>query len=277
MEKLTLQVGHSPDPDDAFMFYGIAHSLVHTYDIIFKHVIQDIETLNQWALLGRLPVTAISCHAYAYVADKYEILPCGASIGDKYGPIIVSKNNFDLKDLENKTIAVPGKLTTAFLVLSIALQKFTPVFIPFDKIIQAVINGEVDAGLIIHEGQLTYNDCNLEKVIDLGEWWHEISGGLPLPLGLDVVRKDLGKERIGQISEILTSSIKYAIKHKEDALSYAIQFGRGISRTIAEKFVGMYVNDATVTMGEREKEGLGLLLHKAYANKLIPEPVEISF
>lgn len=270
VQQSTLQVGHSPDPDDAFMFYAIAHNKINTHGFTFEHVIKDIETLNSWAMEGKLPITAISLHAYAYVADKYAIMQSGASIGDKYGPILVSKKKVPLSELRGKSIAIPGKYTTAALVLSMALEKFNPVIIPFDKIIDAVLSNEVEAGLIIHEGQLTYNQYELHKIIDLGEWWYDESGGLPLPLGLDVIRKDLGDDRMQQISQILKDSIHYAHNHRKEAIEYALQYGRGLSTDLADKFVGMYVNQATLSMGERERKGIAALLMKANKTGLIP-------
>ena len=272
-QQTTIQVGHSPDPDDAFMFYAIAHNKINTQGLAFEHVIKDIETLNSWAMEGKLPITAISLHAYAYVADKYAILESGASIGDKYGPIVVSKKSSSSQELSGKSIAIPGKYTTAALVLSMALENFNPIIIPFDKIIDAVLSNEVEAGLIIHEGQLTYNQYDLHKIIDLGEWWYDESGGLPLPLGLDVARKDLGYIRMQQVSQILKDSIHYAHEHREEAIKYALQYGRGLSTDLADQFVGMYVNNATLSMGEREKAGIDALLSRAYNASLIPKKV----
>lgn len=275
--NIVLQVGHSPDPDDAFMFYAIAKDKINTSGMKFKHVIKDIETLNYWAMDGKLPITAISLHTYAYVADKYDILPSGASIGDQYGPILVAKEPYTLEELKGKTIAIPGKYTTASLVLSLILKNFKPVIIQFDKIIDAVVSGQVDTGLIIHEGQLTYKDYGLHKIIDLGEWWHKESDGLPLPLGLDVVRKDLGDKKMQQIAGVLKESIQYALDHRQDALEYAMQYGRGLSNTLADKFVGMYVNHATLFMGERERKGIGFLLDKAYKSNFIPNQISPTF
>lgn len=271
--QTILQVGHSPDPDDAFMFYAIAHNKINTHGLTFEHVIKDIETLNYWAMEGKLPITAISLHAYAYVADKYAIMQSGASIGDKYGPILVSKNKVSLSELSGTSIAIPGKYTTAALVLSMALKNFKPLIIPFDEIINAVLSDKVEAGLIIHEGQLTYNQYNLNKIIDLGEWWYDESGGLPLPLGLDVVRKDLCENSMKQISQILKDGIHYAQENRDEAIKYALQYGRGLSASLADKFVGMYVNKATLFMSEREKTGIERLLDRAYNSKLIPQKV----
>lgn len=271
--QTILQVGHSPDPDDAFMFYAIAHNKINTHGLTFEHVIKDIETLNYWAMEGKLHITAISLHAYAYVADKYAIMQSGASIGDKYGPILVSKKKVSLSELSSTSIAIPGKYTTAALVLSMALKNFKPLIIPFDEIINAVLSDKVEAGLIIHEGQLTYNQYNLNKIIDLGEWWYDESGGLPLPLGLDVVRKDLCENSMKQISQILKDAIHYAQENRDEAIKYALQYGRGLSASLADKFVGMYVNKATLFMSEREKAGIERLLDMAYNSKLIPQKV----
>ena len=256
--KAKIRVGHSPDPDDAFMFYAIAHKKIKTDGITFSHVIEDIESLNRRAFKAELEVTAVSVYAFFEVADKYALMPCGASIGDNYGPILVSKKPLYAKELKGKKIAVPGLHTTAYLTLRLFLPDFEEVVIPFDKILQAVENGDVDAGLIIHEGQLTYKKLGFQKVVDLGEWFHEMTK-LPLPLGVDVIRKSLGKDIMRKTTRLLKESIVYGLNHRDEALGYAMKFGRGIESETADEFVGMYVNDHTVEMGRKVKEGLYVL------------------
>jgi 1,4-dihydroxy-6-naphthoate synthase len=259
--KAKIRVGHSPDPDDAFMFYAIAHDKIKTDGITFSHVIEDIESLNKRAFKGELEVTAVSAFAFFSVCDKYALMPCGASIGDNYGPVLVAKRSMYAKELTGKKIAVPGLNTTAYLTLKLFLPDFKEVVVPFDQILEAVDKGEVDAGLIIHEGQLTYERLGFKKVADLGEWFHEMTK-LPLPLGVDVIRKNLGKDVIRKTTRLLRDSIVYGLKNREEALKYAMKFGRGIETDIADKFVGMYVNDHTVEMSRKVKDGL-LTLQKA--------------
>ena len=258
--KAKIRVGHSPDPDDAFMFYAIAHDKINTEGIKFSHVIEDIESLNKRAFKSELEVTAVSAFAFFEVADKYALMACGASIGENYGPILVAKNSMYAKELKGKKIAVPGLHTTAYLTLKLFLPDFEAVVVPFDKILEAVEKGDVDAGLIIHEGQLTYAALGFKKVVDLGEWFYEMTK-LPLPLGVDVIRKNLGRDVMRKTTRILKDSIVYGLKHREEALKYALKFGRGIETKTADEFVGMYVNDYTVDMGRRGKEGL-VMLHK---------------
>ena len=269
-----VRIGHSPDSDDAFMFYALAKGLIPTDPFEIVHVIEDIETLNQRALAAELEVTAISVHAYAYVAKDYALMPCGASIGDRYGPLVVSKTPMDT--LEGKRIAIPGKMTTAYLTLSLFQPNFQAETRPFDKILDAVQKGEVDAGLIIHEGQLTYAREGLHKVIDLGEWWYEETG-LPLPLGANVIRRDLGTEKIHQITSLLKQSIQYSLEHRARGLEYAMTYARDMETALADKFVGMYVNDYTLDYGDKGRAGVRELLHRGNAAGIIPHRVDADF
>ncbi|MFQ5840768.1 MAG: MqnA/MqnD/SBP family protein [Candidatus Methylomirabilales bacterium] len=271
-----MEVGHSPDPDDAFMFYALAKGRLETGSFQFRHVLRDIETLNRWAMEGRLPVTAISLHAYAHVADRYALLPHGASIGDRYGPIVVAREALSPEALRGVRIAVPGTLTTAFLALTVCLGRFQHAVIPFDRILDAVHQGEYAAGLIIHEGQLTYSQLGLTKVLDLGEWWHGETG-LPLPLGVNAIRKDLGSAKMTRVSALLRESITYALTHREEALSYAMAFARNIDRPSADTFVGMYVNDFTLNYGEVGREAVGQLLSRGHAEGLLPRIITPEF
>lgn len=273
----TLRFGHSPDPDDAFMFYAIAKNKIPMNGFSVGHVIEDIESLNQRALKGELEVTAVSCHAYAYVADKYAVMRSGASIGDNYGPILVSHKSQDTSHkLKNKKIAIPGKLTTAYLALQLYEKDFKPVFTPFDQILDAVQSGAVDLGLVIHEGQLTYKEYGLEKVLDLGVWWKEKTG-LPLPLGVDVIRRDLGLETMRAFAQIFKASIQYSLDHRKPALDYAIEYGRGIAEDTNDRFVGMYVNDLTLDLGPQGEAGFQLLLDEAFEKKIIPHKINLEF
>ena len=273
-EKETIRIGHSPDSDDAFMFYALAKDLIPTGPFEVVHVIEDIETLNQRALAAELEVTAISVHAYAYVAKDYVFMPCGASIGDRYGPLVVSKAPIDT--LAGKRIAIPGKMTTAYLTLSLFEPNFEAETRPFDKILDAVQQDEVDAGLIIHEGQLTYAREGLHKVIDLGEWWYEETG-LPLPLGANVIRRNLGTEKIRQITALLKQSIQYSLDHRSRGLEYAMTYARDMETDLADKFVGMYVNDYTLDYGEKGRAGVKELLHRGNAAGIIPHHVDADF
>ena len=259
------------------MFYGLATHKIETGDLEFEHTLQDIQTLNQEARKGTYDVTAISFHAYAYVADKYALLPHGASIGDNYGPIVVSNQELDPSELSNVTVAVPGTLTSAFLALSIHTPKFKYEVVPFDQIIEAVKEGTCDAGLLIHEGQLFYQNVGLHKVLDLGEWWHEHTNGLPLPMGGNAIRKDLGSETIREVSDLLEESIRYSLDHREDALQYAMQFARDMDPALADRFVAMWVNDLTLDYGERGREAVHRLLREGYERGIIPHPVEVEF
>jgi 1,4-dihydroxy-6-naphthoate synthase len=269
-----IRIGHSPDSDDAFMFYALAKGLIPTDPYKIVHVVEDIETLNQRALAAELEVTAISVHAYAYVAKDYMFMPCGASIGDQYGPLVVSKAPMDT--LAGKRIAIPGKMTTAYLTLSLFEPNFEAEPRPFDKILDAVQQDEVDAGLIIHEGQLTYAREGLHKVIDLGEWWYEETG-LPLPLGANVIRRNLGTEKIRKITALLKQSIEYSLEHREGGLAYAMTYARDMETSLADKFVGMYVNDYTLDYGEKGRAGVRELLHRGNAAGIIPHRVDADF
>ncbi len=272
----TITVAHSPDSDDAFMFYALANDKIDTGDLQFTHVLEDIQSLNEKAMRGVYDVTAISFHAYAYIADKYALLPHGASIGDNYGPIVVAREPFQAEDLSKIKVAVPGTLTSAFLALRIFNPAFEYEVVPFDRIIEAVQEGRADAGLLIHEGQLFYQSMGLHKVIDLGEWWHARTG-LPLPMGGNVIRRELGPEMMRKVSGYLHESIKYSLTHREDALAYAMQFARDMKPELADRFVSMWVNDLTLDYTERGREAVRLLLKEGYERGIIPHPVEVEF
>lgn len=280
--KQLIRVGHSPDPDDAFMFHALANEKIDTGDYRFEHELVDIEKLNQRAFSGELELTALSLHAYAHLADKYVLCPCGASMGDRYGPMVVARNNEPLATLSTKTIAIPGTLTTAYLALRLCLGvDFRYVVVPFDEIIEATVVGKfagkaVDAGLIIHEGQLTYADRQLELVVDLGQWWHRETD-LPLPLGANGIRRDLGTDVHREVNTLLKASIQYGLDHRSEALDYALQFGRDLNREKADQFVGMYVNDWTLDFGERGRESVNELLSRGYQSGIIPRPVQVQF
>jgi 1,4-dihydroxy-6-naphthoate synthase len=274
LQRIT--VAHSPDSDDAFMFFGLASGAVDTPGIVVDQVLADIETLNRAAFEGQYEVTAVSFHAYAHLVDKYALLPHGASMGDRYGPIVVAPAG-GAREVKGRRIAIPGTLTTAYLALRLYEPTFEYVVVPFDRIQEAVAAGEADAGLLIHEGQLTYADEGLRKVVDLGEWWAERTGGLPLPLGGNIIRRDLGPEMIARVSRLLHDSIAYALSHRAEAVDYAIQFGRGLDRQKTDRFVGMYVNDLTLDYGERGRRGLERLMADAYDRGLIPKPVAVEF
>jgi 1,4-dihydroxy-6-naphthoate synthase len=280
--RQRIRVGHSPDPDDAFMFYALAKDKLDTGSLRFVHEMADIETLNRRAFSGELELTAVSLHAYAHLADLYMLCPCGASMGDGYGPMLVARSKCTIEDLAGETIAVPGTLTTAYLALRLCLgSDFPHVVVPFDKILDVVAAGEhrgrpVAAGLVIHEGQLTYADEHLELVIDTGAWWMTETG-LPLPLGANAVRKDLGTETIREVNRLLKASIQYGLDHREDALEYALGFGRGLDTATADEFVGMYVNDWTLDFGQRGREAVATLLAQGYAAGVIPKLVVPEF
>jgi len=275
-ERTTITLAHSPDSDDAFMFYGLATHKIDTGALHFEHLLKDIQTLNEEATRGTYDVTAISFHAYAYVADKYALLPHGASIGDNYGPIVVSREPATPADIPNLKIAIPGKLTSAFLALQIFNSDFDYQVVPFDKIIDAVQNGECDAGLLIHEGQLFFESKGLHKVLDLGEWWYG-RHSLPLPMGGNVIRRDLGEPLIKEVSRLLRASINYSLTHREDALQYAMQFARDMEQDLADRFVGMWVNDLTLDYTERGREAVRLLLQEGYEKGVIPNRVQVDF
>ena len=272
----TITVAHSPDSDDAFMFYGLATNKLETEGIKFEHTLKDIQSLNEDAKNGVYDVTAISFHAYAYVADKYALLPHGASIGDKYGPIVVSKEPRKPEEIGEMTIAVPGELTSAYLALRIFNRDFKHVVVPFDEIIEAVQCGDADAGLLIHEGQLFYMQQGLDKVLDLGEWWHQKTG-LPLPMGGNAIKRELGPDLMRQVSKHLHQSIVYSMENREDALAYAMQFARDMAPELADRFVAMWVNDLTLDYGERGKEAVRRLLEEGYDAGIIPNKVEVDF
>ena len=271
-----ITVAHSPDSDDAFMFYGLATNKIETGDLQFTHVLEDIQSLNEKAMRGVYDVTAISFHAYAYIADKYALLPHGASIGDNYGPIVVAREPASPEDLSKLKVAVPGTLTSAFLALRIFNPTFEYEVIPFDQIIGAVLEGRCDAGLLIHEGQLFYQSLGLHKVLDLGEWWHERTG-LPLPMGGNVIRRDLGTELMKKVSGYLHESIRYSLDHREDALAYAMQFARDMEPALADRFVAMWVNELTLDYTERGREAVRRLLAEGFERGIIPSRVEVDF
>ncbi len=272
----TISVAHSPDSDDAFMFYGLATHKLETPGLKFEHTLKDIQSLNEDAKNGVYDVTAISFHAFAYVADKYVLLPHGASIGDKYGPIVVTKEKRKAEEIGQMKIAVPGELTSAYLALRIYNKDFKHVVVPFDEIIDAVKAGDVDAGLLIHEGQLYFNQVGLNKVLDLGEWWHEKTD-LPLPMGGNVIRRDLGPELMREVSKHLHDSIEYSMDNREDALSYAMQFARDMQPELADRFVAMWVNDLTLDYGERGREAVRRLLDEGHQAGIIPHKVDVEF
>ena len=272
----TIHVAHSPDSDDAFMFYALAEGKIDTGDLRYVHELQDIETLNQRAMRGELEVTAVSIHAYAYLSDRYALLPHGASMGDRYGPRLVARADAPGNDIRGKRVAVPGLLTSAYLALRLYQPDFVHVVMPFDQIEGAVAKGDVDFGLLIHEGQLTYAESGLRLVADLGEWWFQQTG-LPLPLGGNVVRRDLGDPLIGRISRHLKDSIAYGLSHRKDALDHSMQYARGLERDKADKFVGMYVNEMTLDYGERGRKAVRLFLERGVAAGIIPRPVTVRF
>lgn len=257
------------------MHYALAADRIDTGDLKFTHILKDIETLNQWAREGKLHITAISIHAYAYVHDKYALLPHGASMGDRYGPMVIAKQDTTLEKLRDKKIAVPGLMTSAYLALKLALDSFEPIVVPFDEIMNFVNAGKADAGLIIHEGQLTYSTAGLKKIVDLGEWWYQQTQ-LPLPLGGNAIRKDLGNE-IPRISNYLKQSIVYGLAHREEALTHAMQYGRDLNKPLTDRFVGMYVNDFTVDYGEKGRTAIREFLDRSHKAGLIPKPVSVQF
>ena len=271
-----ITIAHSPDADDAFMFYALAQGKVSDPELECVHVLEDIQSLNERAFRGEYEVTAVSFHAYAYLADRYALLPHGASMGDGYGPMVVARDPLSREDLQGKSIAVPGTLTTAFLLLKFWNPSLGHRVIPFDQILDAVVARRVHAGLIIHEGQVTYGSLGLHKVVDFGEWWKEETG-LPLPLGGNVIRKDLGPALMRRVSHLLRESIAYALAHREEALNYAMQFGRDMDRRLADRFVAMYVNDLTLDYGERGRAAVKRLLAMGHERGLIPHRVEPEF
>jgi 1,4-dihydroxy-6-naphthoate synthase len=273
---VLIRLGHSPDPDDAFMFWGLASGNVDPRGFEFEHVLADIQTLNEWALEGRLEVTALSLHAYPYVQERYSLLPHGASMGSGYGPIVVAREPMSRDELGRVRITVPGKMTTAFLVLRLYLGDFEYREAPFDRILDQVREGRSDAGLLIHEGQLTYSTLGLEKVVDLGEWWL-LETGLPLPLGVNVARRDLGEPALHELSEVLAESIRAGLENRREALAYAAQYGRGLDAELTDRFVGMYVNELTCDYGDEGRSAVEELLRRGEAIGAFPEPVRVEF
>ncbi|WP_337177149.1 MqnA/MqnD/SBP family protein [Paludisphaera sp.] len=276
--ETIIRVGHSPDSDDAFMFHALTNDKIDTGGLRFVHQLEDIQTLNKRALAGELEVSAVSIHAFAYVADKYALLSSGASMGEGYGPKIVTREPMTVEQLKGETIAVPGTMTSAYLALRLALGKDTPVVqMDFNAVLPAVLSGEVAAGVIIHEGQLYYQDKGLHQVLDLGVWWNEQTGGLPLPLGGNVVRKDLGEELIARIARLVRRSIEYALDHREEALAYALTYARDLDPALADRFVGMYVNQRTVDYGPEGRKAVQLFLDRGAELGLVPGPLPIQF
>ncbi|MEO8377051.1 MAG: MqnA/MqnD/SBP family protein [Candidatus Sumerlaeota bacterium] len=277
----VLTLGHSPDPDDAFMFYALAKDKIDAEGLHFEHILQDIQTLNERALREELDISAISVHAYSRVLDKYALLPCGASMGDNYGPMIVSLKPFPARDLTKKKIAIPGTMTSAFLALKLylATDQFDFVVIPFDQIMDGLREGRADCGLLIHEGQLTYEREGFVNIVNLGEWWYDQTGGLPLPLGANVVRKSLGPEMLTKINRVLKRSIDYALDqdNRHAAVGHSLQWARGMDHSLADEFVGMYVNDLTLDFGERGRAGVKKFLSEAHRLGFIAKPVELEF
>lgn len=282
MAQQLIRVGHSPDPDDAFMFHALANDKIPTGNYQFVHELQDIETLNRRAMNGELEVSAVSIHAYSYILDRYALLPTGSSMGDNYGPMIVASRPLTIEQLPDITIAVPGTMTTAFLTLSLLFDslgqrdKLKYEVLPFDEIIPAVAAGRFDAGLIIHEGQLTFQNQGLHLVVDLGVWWQQRTG-LPLPLGGNVVRKDLGAETMREVSQLIRQSIRYGLEHRQEALAYALGYARDMEVDLADRFVGMYVNDWTLDYGERGRAAIRKLLDEGHRAGIIPKPVAVEF
>ncbi len=276
MTQKVLTLGHSPDPDDAFMFYALAKDKIDTRGYRFEHILQDIQTLNERATREELDITAVSIHSYAYIADKYALLASGASMGDNYGPMVVAREQLPVAALTKTRVAVPGTMTSAFLELRMAIGDFPYEVVPFDEIIAAVVDGRYDAGLIIHEGQLTYGESGLKKILDLGEWWKRETG-LPLPLGGNVVRRALGEQAVLDIAAVLKESILYGLEHRREAVEHALQWARDMGMDLADRFVGMYVNDYTLDYGPKGRRAVELLLTRAAEKGLIPSKPDIVF
>jgi 1,4-dihydroxy-6-naphthoate synthase len=273
---MELKLAHSPDSDDAFMFYALATKKLPTSNLVFKHVLEDIESLNQKAMQGVYDITAASFHAYPYLADRYVLLPSGASFGERYGPIVVARSKPGPEGLRGKRIAVPGKLTTAHLVLRLYESDFEPIITPFDRILDTVTAGKADAGVVIHEGQLTYAEVGLKKIVDLGEWWHKETA-LPLPLGANLILRSLDRRTVRAVAKVLKQSIQYALDHREEALNYALQFGRGLDSSTADRFVAMYVNEWTLDYGERGRRAVQTLLDRGFEKGILPKRVQAEF
>jgi 1,4-dihydroxy-6-naphthoate synthase len=272
-----IRVAHSPDSDDAFMFYALAKNLIDTGELRFEHVLSDIETLNREAFDGTYEVTAVSIHAYAHLDDRYALLGSGASMGDGYGPVLVAREAVAAEQLAAMTVAIPGRLTSAALALKMWNPSLQTVTYAFDEIMPAVQSGEVGAGVVIHEGQLTWEDEGFSKIVDLGVWWAEETGGMPLPLGGNVIRRDLGEEMCGRVAALLKESIQYSLDHREAALDYALDYGRGLDRDKADRFVGMYVNELTVDYGERGRRAVREFLDRAANERLIQKVPRLDF
>jgi len=273
---MLIRLGHSPDADDAFMFWALAVNRIDTRGFKFEHVLRDIQTLNEWALEGRLEVTAISLHAYPFVQDRYALLPHGASMGSGYGPVVVARQAMTKDELREVEIAVPGTMTTAFLVLRMYLGDFPYRVVPFDQIDDEVKSGAAEAGLLIHEGQLTYEAEGLQKVVDLGEWWL-LETGLPLPLGANVARRDIGPDRLHDLSEVLAESISAGLANRREAMEYALGFGRGLDSELGDRFVAMYVNELTQDYGEEGREAMRELMRRGEAIGAFESPVNVDF
>ena len=273
---MLIRLGHSPDPDDAFMFWALAEGRIDPHGFEFEHVLRDIQTLNEWALEGRLEVTALSLHAYPFVQDRYVLLPHGASMGSGYGPVVVARERLSADELRRREIVVPGTMTTAFLVLRLYLGDFAYRALPFDRILDEVKSGRADAGLLIHEGQLTYAAEGLDKLVDLGEWWL-LETGLPLPLGVNTARRDLGDEALRDLSDVLRESIDAGLRNREEAMRYALGFGRGLDERLADRFVGMYVNELTQDYGNEGRAAVEELLRRGEAAGAFREPVRVEF
>lgn len=278
VSKRELTLGHSPDPDDAFMFYGLATGKLDTKGWSFQHVLQDIQTLNERAMLGELDITAISIHAYPLVSDRYVLTNCGASMGDGYGPMVVTREPMSIDELRGKKIAIPGARTTAFLALNLLLGRdsFSHEVVMFDEILNHVADGKADAGLIIHEGQLTYANQELHLVVDLGKWWKD-SMDLPLPLGGNCIRRDLGDSAIAEVTAILKESIEFSLAHREEAVAHALQYARDMGSDLADKFVGMYVNDWTVDYGDVGRKAVRELLRRGAEIGMVPAMKNVDF
>jgi 1,4-dihydroxy-6-naphthoate synthase len=272
----TIRVAHSPDSDDAFMFYALSQNKLDTGNLRFVHELSDIESLNRRALKGELEVSAVSIHAYAYLADRYALLSSGSSMGDRYGPRLVAKEAFARENLKGKIVAVPGERTTAFLALKLYEPEVEHVVVPFDEIMAFVAHGEAEVGLLIHEGQLTHESEGLHLIEDLGEWWHAETN-LPLPLGGNVVRRDLGEETMREVARLIKASIRYALDHREEALAYALDYARDLPPELADRFVSMYVNEWTLDYGETGREAVRTLLSRGYEAGVIPHKVEVEF
>ena len=273
---MHITIAHSPDSDDAFMFYGLACGAVAAGGFEFEQILDDIETLNRAAFKGTYEVTAVSFHAFAHLFDRYALLPHGASMGDRYGPVLVIRPGAP-RTLDGVTVAIPGTLTTAYLALQLYHPGVAYTVVPFDEIQPTVRDGKAEAGLLIHEGQLTYAEDGLEKLVDLGVWWADRTGGLPLPLGCNVIRRDLGPDTMRQVSRVLHDSIAHALSHRAPAIEYALQYGRGLDQDRTDRFVGMYVNELTLDYGERGRAAVERLYAEAYEKRLIPKPVPVEF